>query len=115
MCKIRVMQLYDIHCQKVNTQVLASKCKLYLPSEEELLKELNREYQAMEAAQPDQKIETLLVNGVDIKTGVSHKKYDLVKIHSTCCKLSGMLYYKKYLSYCTVVPKIKCMGKTVKK
>ena len=27
----------------------------------------------------------------------------------------GMLYYKKYLSYCTVVPKIKCMGKTVKK
>lgn len=40
---------------------------------------------------------------------------NLVKIHSTCCKLSGMLYYKKYLSYCTVVPKIKCMGKTVKK
>ena len=40
---------------------------------------------------------------------------NLVKIHSTCCKLSGMLYYKKYLSYCTVVPKIKRMGKTVKK
>ena len=40
---------------------------------------------------------------------------NFVKIHSTCCKLSGMLYYKKYLSYCTVVPKIKCMGKTVKK
>ncbi len=35
------------------TQVLASKCKLYLSSEEELLKELKREYQAMEAAQPD--------------------------------------------------------------
>lgn len=35
------------------TQVLASKCKLYLPLEEELLKELKREYQAMEAAQPD--------------------------------------------------------------
>ena len=35
------------------TQVLASKCKLYLPSEEELLKELKREYQAMKAAQPD--------------------------------------------------------------
>ena len=35
------------------TQVLASKCKLYLPSVEELLKELKREYQAMEAAQPD--------------------------------------------------------------
>ena len=30
-----------------------SKYKLYLPSEEELLKELKREYQAMEAAQPD--------------------------------------------------------------
>ena len=35
------------------TQVFASKYKLYLPSEEELLKELKREYQAMEAAQPD--------------------------------------------------------------
>ena len=31
------------------TQVFASKYKLYLPSEEELLKELKREYQAMEA------------------------------------------------------------------
>ena len=37
------------------TQVLASKCKLYLPSEKELLNELKREYQAMEAAQPDKK------------------------------------------------------------
>lgn len=35
------------------TQVFASKYKLYLPSEEELLKELKREYQAMKAAQPD--------------------------------------------------------------
>ena len=35
------------------TQVFVSKYKLYLPSEEELLKELKREYQAMEAAQPD--------------------------------------------------------------
>ena len=35
------------------TQVFASKYKLYLPSEEELLKELKREYQAMEATQPD--------------------------------------------------------------
>lgn len=35
------------------TQVFASKYKLYLPSEEELLKELKSEYQAMEAAQPD--------------------------------------------------------------
>ena len=35
------------------TQVFASKYKLYLPSEEELLKELKREDQAMEATQPD--------------------------------------------------------------
>ena len=38
---------------KGNEQLFASKYKLYLPSEEELLKELKREYQAMEAAQPD--------------------------------------------------------------
>ena len=31
------------------TQVFASKYKLYLPSEEELLKELKKEYQAMES------------------------------------------------------------------
>lgn len=31
------------------TQVFASKYKLYLPSEEELLRELNREYQVLEA------------------------------------------------------------------
>ena len=35
------------------TQAFAPKYKIYLPSEEELLKELKREYQAMEAAQPD--------------------------------------------------------------
>ena len=31
------------------TQIFASKYKLYLPSEEELLQELNQEYQALEA------------------------------------------------------------------
>ena len=31
------------------TQIFASKYKLYLPSEEELLRELNLEYQALEA------------------------------------------------------------------
>ena len=31
------------------TQIFASKYKLYLPSEEELLRELNQEYQALEA------------------------------------------------------------------
>lgn len=30
------------------TQIFASKYKLYLPSEEELLRELNQEYQALE-------------------------------------------------------------------
>ena len=35
------------------TQVFASKYKLYLPTEEELLKELKREYQAMECVQSD--------------------------------------------------------------
>ena len=30
------------------TQIFASKCKLYLPSEEELLRELKQEYQALE-------------------------------------------------------------------
>ena len=32
------------------TQIFASKYKLYLPSEEELLRELNQEYQALEAS-----------------------------------------------------------------
>lgn len=31
------------------TQIFASKYKQYLPSEEELLRELNQEYQALEA------------------------------------------------------------------
>lgn len=31
------------------TQIFTSKYKLYLPSEEELLRELNQEYQALEA------------------------------------------------------------------
>lgn len=35
------------------TQVFASKYKLYLPTEEELLKELKKEYQAMESVQSD--------------------------------------------------------------
>ena len=34
-------------------QVFASKYKLYLPTEEELLKELKKEYQAMESTQSD--------------------------------------------------------------
>ena len=37
------------------TQVFASKYKLYLPTEEELLKELKKEYQAMESVQSDMK------------------------------------------------------------
>ena len=35
------------------TQVFASKYKLYLPTEEELLKELKKEYLAMESVQSD--------------------------------------------------------------
>ena len=35
------------------TQVFASKYKLYLPTEEELLKELKKEYRAMESVQFD--------------------------------------------------------------
>lgn len=34
---------------ETETQVFASKYKLYLPSEEELLKELQQEYRALEA------------------------------------------------------------------
>ena len=35
------------------TQVFASKYKLYLPTEEELLKEVKKEYKAMESVQSD--------------------------------------------------------------
>lgn len=37
------------------TQIFASKYKLYLPSEEELLRELNQEYQALEAGKMGEK------------------------------------------------------------
>ena len=36
------------------TQIFASKYKLYLPSEEELLRELNQEYRALEAGKTDE-------------------------------------------------------------
>ncbi len=35
------------------TQIFASKYKLYLPSEEELLRELNQEYQALESGKTE--------------------------------------------------------------
>ncbi len=38
------------------TQIFASKYKLYLPSEEELLRELNQEYQALEAGKPEEDV-----------------------------------------------------------
>lgn len=43
------------------TQIFASKYKLYLPSEEELLRELNQEYQALEAG----KIEKENIGGMN--------------------------------------------------
>ena len=36
------------------TQIFASKYKLYLPSEEEFLRELNQEYRALEAGKTDE-------------------------------------------------------------
>lgn len=46
------------------TQVFASKYKLYLPTEEELLKELKREYQAIESARVDtERIEEKGISG----------------------------------------------------
>ena len=36
------------------TQIFASKYKLYLPSEEELLRELNQEYQALECCKVEE-------------------------------------------------------------
>ena len=39
---------FDTRSQENETQVFASKFKLYLPTEEELRKELKREYQAPE-------------------------------------------------------------------
>lgn len=36
------------------TQVFASKYKVYLPTEEELLKELKQEYQSFDAAKTDE-------------------------------------------------------------
>ncbi len=44
------------------TQILASKYKLYLPSEEELLRELNQEYQALEAGKPEEDVDGMKEN-----------------------------------------------------
>ena len=42
------------------TQIFASKYKLYLPSEDELLRELNQEYQALEDGKiEEENIETM--------------------------------------------------------
>ena len=62
------------------TQVFASKYKLYLPSEEELLKELKREISGNGSCTTRQRvrIKTLLINGADMKTGVSHKNMTCV-------------------------------------
>lgn len=38
-----------------DTQIFASKHKLYLPSEEELLQELRQEYQALESGKTDER------------------------------------------------------------
>ena len=39
---------YQVKIRKKYQKIFASKYKLYLPSEEELLKELNREYLSIE-------------------------------------------------------------------
>jgi len=36
------------------TQIFASKYKLYLPSEEDLLRELNQQYQALDAGKTEE-------------------------------------------------------------
>ena len=41
------------------TQIFASKYKLYLPSEEELLRELNQEYQMLEASKLEENIQDM--------------------------------------------------------
>ena len=41
------------------TQIFASKYKLYLPSEEELLRELNQEYQVLEAGKIEENIQDM--------------------------------------------------------
>ena len=44
------------------TQIFASKYKLYLPSEEELLRELNQEYQALEAGKMGETKENAVIS-----------------------------------------------------
>ncbi len=41
------------------TQIFASKYELYLPSEKELLRELNQEYQILEAGKLDENIQDM--------------------------------------------------------
>ena len=46
--QIKVNPWLNTHCLKMKHRFFASKYKLYLPSEEELLRELNQEYKALE-------------------------------------------------------------------
>ena len=43
------IKLCNFQLPENETQIFASKYKLYLPSEEELLRELKQEYQALES------------------------------------------------------------------
>ena len=45
--------------QENETQIFASRYKLYLPSEEELLTELNREYSALDNAALPERVQPL--------------------------------------------------------
>ena len=48
--QIKVNLWLNIRCLKMKHRFLLQKYKLYLPSEEELLRELNQEYQALESS-----------------------------------------------------------------
>ena len=49
LCADKIESVVKYTLPEDETQIFASKYKLYLPSEEELIQELNQEYQALEA------------------------------------------------------------------
>ena len=91
------------------TQIFASKCKLYLPSEEELLRELNQELEIT----PDQ---LLTGKGIDPEYKDSDMDYEVTKADIRILKQIHSLgdeQYKRLMAYMKALQKLEQMERIV--
>ena len=91
------------------TQIFASKCKLYLPSEEELLRELNQELEIT----PDQ---LLTGKGIDPEYKDADMDYEVTKADIRILKQIHSLgdeQYKRLMAYMKALQKLEQMERIV--